>query len=123
MAMTSENIVQGFNVEITENASVSLEVIETEAGSTCPPLTYNQDKSIALDKATSDLLISTSRTKKTVSITNGLSILGLTNPGYVGVTTANMGSVYRNGVILTTDKDSGRIVLIARDYFVEAVTE
>ena len=122
-AITNGNVVKGFNVEITENTSVSLGVIETGVGPTCPSLTYDQDKSIELDKATSELLISAGRTKKTISITNGLSILGLTNPGYVSVTTANMGSVYRNGVILTADKDSGRIVLIARDYFVEAVTE
>lgn len=128
-AVNTENAVKAYDVVVTENASVALETISNDAKSNdkestaCSALTYDADKSIALDKTTPHLTVSVGGQDKTVSITNGLSIRGLSAPAYVGATTANMGSVFRDGVILTSDKNSGRIVLIARDYFVDAVSE
>lgn len=128
-ALNKDGAVKGFNVVVTDNASVALEPLAKDIignnknSTTCAALTYDADKSLTLDKTTPHLLMSAGEESKTISITNGLSIRGISNPGYVGITTANMGSVYSGGVILTSEKNSGRIVLIARDYFVGAVSE
>ncbi len=133
-AVNKDGTVTDFNVVVTDNASVALEplandtAVNNAAGNdknstACAALTYDTDKSLTLDKTTPHLLMRAGGNSKTISITNGLSIRGISNPGYVGITTANMGSVYSGGVILTSEKKSGRIVLIARDYFVGAMSE
>lgn len=52
----------------------------------------------------------------TVAISNGLSIGGIQSPGFVTVTSNNMGSVFNEGVLLVAEKDKGRLVLVSRSY-------
>jgi len=52
----------------------------------------------------------------TMDITNGLSIGGIESAGFVTVTTANMGSVFNEGVLLVADSNEGRLILISRAY-------
>lgn len=121
-AMNSDGIVTSYKIDVTENASVAIAAtdgnVKTKA---CSPLTYDGEDRLSLSDNAPHLSAIVSTEPKTVSISNGLSIAGISNPAYVGATTVNMGSVFRNGVILATENDSGRIVLIARDYFVEAL--
>ena len=51
-----------------------------------------------------------------MDVTNGLSIGGIKTAGFVTATSANMGSVYNEGVILVADKTEGRLVLISLAY-------
>lgn len=121
-AVNSGGDVTEYNVLITDNASVAIDPMETNVGrAACTPLTYDEDQSISVDVKARYLTIETKGQTKTVSITSGLSIAGISNPAYASATTANMGSVYRDGVVLINEKNSGRIVLIARDYFKDAV--
>lgn len=121
-AVSSGGDVTEYNVLITDNASVAIEPKETRGQKeACTPLTYDEDQSIGVDIKSRYLTIETKGQTKTVSITNGLSIAGISNPAYASATTANMGSVFRDGVVLINEKNSGRIVLIARDYFKDAV--
>ncbi len=121
-AMSSDGIVTSYKIDVTDNASVAIAAIDDNVKTkACAPLTYDKEDRISLADNAPHLSAIVSTEPKTVSISNGLSIAGISNPAYVGATTVNMGSVFRNGVILTTDKDSGRIVLIARDYFVETL--
>lgn len=123
-AVNDKNITAGFKVSVTDNASIAIEPIEADIKSaSCAPLIYDSDNTLSLDKASPHLSALIDGETKTVSITNGLSIAGITNPAHIGATTANMGSVFRDGVILASDEDSGRIVLIARDYFVDTLSE
>lgn len=123
-AISDNNLTAGFTVNVTDNASVAIEPSETDAKSAaCAPLTYDANNTLSLDKASPHLSALIEGEAKTVSITNGLSIAGVTNLSHIAVTTANMGSVFNNGVILASDADSGRIVLIARDYFVDTLSE
>jgi len=55
-------------------------------------------------------------TDRTISIDTGLSIAAMVAPGFIQETTLNMGSVYNKGLILAGDKNSGRLVLISREY-------
>lgn len=121
-AVNSSGDVAQYNVLITDNASIAIEPIETSVErEACTPLTYDEDQSISVDSSARLLTVEAQSQTKTVSINSGLSIAGISNPAYVGATTANMGSVFREGVILINEKKSGRIVLIARDYFKDVV--
>jgi len=106
---------------ISDNASVTLEAGTGSGNTSCPALTYDTGKSLELISGAPHLSADIDGSIKTISITNGLSIAGIDTPGFASVTTANMGSVFRDGVIFVSEKETGRIVLIARDYFVGAL--
>ena len=121
-AISNDNVVRRYKIDVTDNASVSIAAMDDKVKTkACAPITYESEDSLSIADDAPHLTAQVNAETKSVSITNGLSIAGITNPAYVGATTVNMGSVFRDGVILTTEKDSGRIVLIARDYFVEAL--
>ena len=121
-AINNNDMVTSYKIDVTDNASVAIASLDDTAKTkACAPLTYDGEESLTIADDAPHLTAQVNAETKSVSITNGLSIAGISNPAYVGATSVNMGSVFRDGVILTTEKDSGRIVLIARDYFVEAL--
>jgi len=121
MAVDKDNKVYALPVDIADNASVTLGDVTPTANTSCAALTYDTDKSLELKEGSSYLSVNVSNQMKTMSISHGLSIAGIDTPAFATATSANMGSVFRNGVVLVSEKDSGRIVLIARDYFIDSL--
>ena len=50
-----------------------------------------------------------------VTITNGITILGVTNPQSVHTTSDNFGGPFNNGLVLVSDADEPRFVIISAD--------
>jgi len=120
-ARTTSRISQKLAVEIFEETSVTLSKEDVEDGETDPcaannALSLSETYQIKPDNADSSLIIASDDNTMTVDITNGLSIGGMSDAGFVTVTSANMGSVFNEGVILVADETQGRLVLISRGY-------
>jgi|GEM_PF-7088596 len=58
----------------------------------------------------------------TVTIIDGLGISGMERPGLAVATTVNLGSTFADGAVLVADDESGRVILIAKPYFVQVTT-
>ena len=106
-ALTSGGELIVLKADIFEDTSAAL-TQEKALGTDCSAFITRQGSSLAYNG-------------KTVGITNGLSIAALDTPGFVMSTQANMGSVYNQGLILAADRESGRVVLISRSYFMKEV--
>ena len=109
------------NVELFEDTSLTLSKADIAKDETDPcasnnALNVNDDYKIKPSSGGNALILVSDEKPLTVELTNGLSISGITDAGIVTVTTSNMGSVYSDGVVLVTDEDEGRLVLISRAY-------
>ena len=102
-ALTSGGELITLKAEIFEDTSVTLSQ-EVAQGTDCPVLIESDGNALTYDGTS-------------VTISEGLSIAALETPAFVMATQANMGSVYSGGLILVGDGESGRVVLISRDYF------
>ena len=107
-AVTSGGELFVLKADIFEVTSVTL-TQKKALGTDCPAFITAQGSLLAYDG-------------KSIGITNGLSIAALSTPGFVMSTQANMGSVFNQGLILAADRESGRVVLISRDYFMKEVS-
>lgn len=120
-ARTTSGKSQKLTVEVFEDTSLVLSAVDRIDGE-LDPCAANEDVNLSEDytlkpNIKGDGLIITSADEiLSVDITNGLSIKGIDNIGFVTVTSANMGSVYNEGVILAADEDDGRLVLISLGY-------
>lgn len=117
---------QKLSIDIFEDTSLTIGLSEAGADEfdLCEAnnaLTLSEDYSIKPNSA-EGLLLTSDEDSKSVEITNGLSISGVKDAGFVTVTSANMGSVYSEGVILVADEDEGRLVLISRAYALKELT-
>ena len=121
LALDKSGKVQSFNINITDNASVNLDAQGPTGASDCTAPMFNSEDSLDMMDDSDHMAINMEDKTMTVSITNGLSISGIKSPSVTTVTTANMGSVFNNGLVLVAEKGTGRIVLISRDYFIEAL--
>ena len=121
LAIDKSGEVQSFNVTITDNASVTLYAVAPTGEESCKAPTFDSNSSLDMLENSDHMAVDMDGKKISVSITNGLSIAGIKSPSFTTVTTANMGSVFNNGLVLVAEKDTGRIVLISRDYFIEAL--
>ena len=126
-ARTTSRTSQKLSVEIFEDTSVTLTAAET-IGQDIDPCAANNALNISAtyrvkpDTASTGLVIVSDDITMTVDITNGLSIGGMSDAGFVTVTNANMGSVYNEGVLLIAEKDEGRVVLISRAYALKEIS-
>jgi len=107
--------------EIFEDASLTLTQAETEIDKSNPceakeVLKLSPNYTLKPDSDSSRLTLSAEGEDISVEITNGLSIGGINQAGFVTVTSTNMGSVFNEGVLLVADEDEGRLVLISRGY-------
>jgi len=117
-AKTSKNITLVLNTEFFEETSVAIKHTPFQGDSPCGTAAAD-----GLDLNISDnnafIIQHKADKNRTISIDTGLSIAALDTPGFVQETTLNMGSVFNQGLILVGDKDSGRLVLISREYAVK----
>ena len=117
---------QKLSIETFEDTSVTFSEIETSDGEVDPckannALSLSKTQTIKPDGASTSLILSSDGKTQTVSITNGLSIGQVNDAGFVTVTTANMGSVFNEGVLLIAEKNEGRLVLISRAYALKEI--
>ena len=84
-------------------------------------MNLSETQTIKPDGASTGLILNSDGKTQTVSITNGLSIGQINDAGFVTVTTANMGSVFNEGVLLIAEKNEGRLVLISRAYALKEI--
>ena len=120
-ARTTSRKSQKLNVEIFEDSSVSLSKAEISEVDIDPctannALSLNEAYRVRPDSDAAGLILTSDKEDMTVQVTNGLSIGAIKNAGFVTVTSANMGSVFNEGVMLIAEKDEGRLVLISRAY-------
>lgn len=126
-AVSTSNASQKLSIEIFEDTSLTLspaEAIDNERN-LCEAnnaLSLNEDYTLKPDPS-AGLILSLAKERKSVEITNGLSIGGMNSVGLVTVTSANMGSVFNEGVILVADENEGRLVLISRSYALEELAK
>ena len=126
-AQTTSRTSQKLSVEIFEDTSVTLTAAET-IDQDIDPCAANNALNISAtyrvkpDTGSTGLVIVSDDITMTVDITNGLSIGGMSDAGFVTVTNANMGSVYNEGVLLIAEKDEGRVVLISRAYALKEIS-
>jgi len=123
-ARTTSQTSQKLSVEIFEDTSVTLSSIELADNDVDPcrannALKLSKDFTVKPDSASNMLILSQDGKDMTMDITNGLSIGGVQNAGFVTVTTANMGSVFNEGVMLVADANEGRLVLVSRAYAIK----
>jgi len=110
-------------LDIFEESSITLTQSKKEAKAlSSNPCTANNtlklDDTYSLrpDMPSAHLTLSKGSKDMTMEITNGLSIGGIKEAGFVTVTNANMGSVFNEGVLLVADETEGRLVLISLAY-------
>jgi len=120
-AQTTSRKSQKLSVEIFEETSVTLTPKDSADNDIDPcaannALKLNEDIIVKPDSASDMLTITHDGKDMTMDITNGLSIGGIESAGFVTVTTANMGSVFNEGVLLVADANEGRLILISRAY-------
>ena len=121
LAIDTSGKVQSFAITITDNTSVDLKALGPTGQDGCKAPMFNSDSSLDMMDDSDHMAVDIDGKKMSVSVINGLSISGIKSPSFTTVTTANMGSVFNNGLVLVAEKDTGRVVLIARDYFIEAL--
>ncbi len=115
------------SVDTFEDTSAALNEMEATVGELDPctannALTLTEAHTIKLDSVGKGLSLTSDDKTMSVDITNGLSIGGINNAGFVTVTNTNMGSVYNEGALLIAEKSEGRIVLISRGYALKEIT-
>lgn len=120
-AKTTSHKSRKLTIEIFEGTSVSLTTanIDKEDIDPCSvnnALNLNGVYKIKSDNLATGFTLASEKEDVTVQITNGLSIGGIKNTGYVTATSINMGSVFNEGLMLVAEKDEGRLVLISRSY-------
>ncbi|WP_026940551.1 hypothetical protein [Hellea balneolensis] len=125
-AVSTRKDVQKLTVEIFEDTSLSLSKSEVKIDDNNNCMSNNAlhiNENFVLKPGSSNgLVLSSDKVNKTVEITNGLSINGIKEVGLVSVTSANMGSVFNEGVVLVADENEGRLVLISRAYALNELT-
>ena len=109
------------DTEIFEDTSLTLTQADTDPNSANPceankVLELGPNYTLKPDSDSANLTLTTGDEDVSVEITNGLSIGGINDAGFVTVTSANMGSVYNEGLMLVADETDGRLVLISRGY-------
>ena len=110
------------SVEVFDENSVSLSVLEKGADDIDPCKAkpgFSLGADHTLSAANNALTLTAGGKPLSVELTNGLSIGGRSELGYVTGTDANMGSVFNEGLILAADKNDGRLVLISRSYVLQ----
>ena len=127
-AQTTSKESQKLSFEIFEDTSITLTQLDISAGETDPCGVSNAlmlTEAFAVKANESDPLLTLISDEETLSvtITNGLSIEGIKNPGFVTVTSANMGSVFSEGVVLVAEDNENRVVLLSRDYVSKELKE
>lgn len=120
-AETTSGVAKKLMVGIFENTSVTLKSVsplseDVDLCSADKTLKLGASYTLKPDNNSTHLTLSKDNVELTVKITNGLSIRGIKNAGFVTVTNANMGSVFNEGVMLIAERDQGRLVLISRSY-------
>lgn len=123
-AETSSGDARVFAADIFEDTSLSFN--ETDAESDEVNL-CDADATLELgagyilnpDNGSEHLTLSANDKDIAVAITNGLSIGGIKTSGFVTTTSANMGSVFNEGVLLVADEAESRLVLISRGYAIK----
>jgi hypothetical protein len=115
------------SVEVFEDTSVTLKKAEQgeNADRSCKAdnaLRLSATYAMELDTSKAGLTVHSGDTKKTLDISDGLSIGKVKDVGFATVTTANMGSVYNEGVLLIAERDEGRLVLISRAYALKEIS-
>jgi len=120
-ARTTSRSSQKLAVEIFEDTSVTLTPAKVTEEDIDPcaannALNLNETYSVKPDSAGAGLIIASDDKTMTVEITNGLSIGGMSDAGFVTLTSANMGSVFAEGVLLVADETQRRLVLISLAY-------
>ena len=120
-AETTSGVAKKMTVGIFEDTSIILKSVSphSEDVDICAAhktLELGAGYSLKPDNDLKRLTLSKDKADLSVEITNGLSIAGVKNAGFVTVTNANMGSVFNEGVMLVAEKDEGRLVLISRSY-------
>ena len=120
-AETTSGVAQKLTIEIFEDTSVTFKSVSPLSGdvdvcASDKTLYLGAGYSLKPDNASTRLTLSKDKADLFVEITNGLSIAGIKNAGFVTVTNTNMGSVFNEGVMLVAEKDEGRLVLVSRSY-------
>jgi hypothetical protein len=123
-AKTTSKASQKLTIEIFEDSSLTLIAAESTGEETDPcsannALSLTQDYTLKPSEAANGLTLTSDSETLSLDITNGLSIGGISDAGLVTVTTANMGSVFNQGVVLVAEENENRIVLISRDYILK----
>ena len=123
IAETASGKVHTLEVDIFEDASLTLKGLKTQYGmNPCEArnaLPLGTRHALKPNSKSEHVTISTDKNDIAVEITNGLSIAGIKAPGFVTVTSANMGSVFNEGALLIAEQDEGRFVLISRAYAIK----
>ena len=76
----------------------------------------SEDVYIGLDSTTHAILLTKKTDTHKLIIEDGLSIRGIEKSGFIAYSSAPMGTVFGDGVILLSDHEDNRIVLISLDY-------
>lgn len=122
---TTSNTSLKLSVETFEDVSVTLSETDFDPNETDPclssSLNLSEVYSVKADNSSAGLLLNSGNKTMTVGITDGLSIGQIEDAGFVTLTTANMGSVYNEGLLLVAEKDKNRIVLISRAYALKEI--
>ena len=110
-----------YSIEFFDESSVSLtQLANKDSGGACEPLTVEAGgPALSIQAGSSYLSIG----DMDAEMINGLSIAGLKTPRFATITNENMGSVFADGLLLVADKETGRLVLIARGYLLSALKE
>ncbi|MEP3891765.1 MAG: hypothetical protein ABJN69_15010 [Hellea sp.] len=123
-ARTTSRSSQKLNIDIFEDTSVTLSKANVTEDETDPceannALNLSGGLAVKPDSSSNGLILVSDKKNMTMQVENGLSIGGVKDAGFVTVTSANMGSVYNEGVLLIAEKHEGRLVLISRGYAIK----
>ena len=121
LARTDNGELRAYDIEFADENSANLSLaIDAQNESACEPLKLKEGgPALTLKPDTPYLNFG----DKQAEIINGLSIQGLSTPGYATLTHENMGSVFADGLVIAADSQSGRLILIARSYLLDALNE
>lgn len=125
-ARTTSRASQKLAIDIFDNTSVTLTKTDISDEDIDPckannALSLNETYTLKPDNDDTGLILGSDGSDMTVNVTNGLSIGGVKEAGFVTVTNANMGSVFNQGAVLIAEKDEGRLVLISRAYALKEI--
>jgi len=118
-ARTQKGEIAAYDITFPEESSAVLihkpDVADKNA---CEPLTLKSDGLTLAVKPNSPFL---HFDDKKAEIVKGLSIEGMTTPGYAALTHENMGSVFADGILIAADSETGRLTFIARSYIMKTM--
>lgn len=115
IGLTNDGRSHPISVQITDNMSVTL----TKADSPLTCTDHSRDLLRLTQTAPSQLYAWRESGPTRISIEDGLSIAGLSNPDMVSTTQVKFGSAFNDGIVVAASKDENRVVIIARDYLLE----